>query len=315
MSFLVQNAYDHIAHVLGDQIRDIAPIDLVNEAGEYLYSMRSWGFTQGRAATLDLRASITLSSATWNPGTRTLTSVGAFSSYAFLAGDYIDTTGGTGIAKTRTEIESKTSSDSIVLATTIGSGAANDVAGEMILSASKLPDDFSELTGFTSTEGLVNTLNMTTPQQLLEMRSDEVAVARFNYWGAIVRATPAAGGPPVPILELWPDPGTNEPQWFTIFYKAKWKQQVDDTAEIQLPEQLHTLYFEILRAIASGYEKSEMGSVSARLAEVEVGPVYMAARRWDSRMQRDHGRLRGGHVRGRYRGIVRSLRTQVASPS
>jgi hypothetical protein len=66
-----------------------------------------------------------LSGATWNAGTLTLTKTGAFAGYTYAAGDSILIDGGTGITKGRYKIDSKTSNDAIVLATSIGSNTAD----------------------------------------------------------------------------------------------------------------------------------------------------------------------------------------------
>lgn len=78
---------------------------------------------------------VAVTAATWDEASLTLTKVGGFANYTWQVGDKIRITGGTGATVGDYEIASRTDDDSIVLSSSIGSGAdaQTDVAGRLFV--------------------------------------------------------------------------------------------------------------------------------------------------------------------------------------
>jgi len=111
------------------------------------------------------------------------------------------------------------------------------------------------------------------------------------------------GGMPRARLEIWPDPGSDDDDAVTIYYRAGWKTLDQDTEYVSIPTWLQTLYIQLVRAFARGYEREDVASLSARCAEVMGGPLALAAVRRDDMMQPSYGELMGGGAdlaRGRH---------------
>ena len=102
--------------------------ELSGTAGRLLMNSRQWLWSEGRSVTLRPRASISIVNGTWTDASRTLTKFGAWANYSFLSCDTINILDGTGASPGVYEIESKTSSDAIVLRTSIGAAADGQTA-------------------------------------------------------------------------------------------------------------------------------------------------------------------------------------------
>ena len=304
--------YRYTTQALGGPIsREITMRDLVDQAGEYLVGMHPWHWLDDRATTLDLRGLISVSAATTS-GT-TLTSTGAFSGYTFLSGDVIDLTAGTGVTLGTYDIASKTDANTIELETAPGDAA--DVGGRMENNSVALPLDFRSMKSISATDSLVNGLYLTTADELLRKRTNQIEVASsWNYYGTIVYA----GAPPAPLLEIWPSSTVNETDAFTMFYKAGWLRGTSDDATIYVPDWIDSLMISIVRAFALGYEEGsepDRPSMAQHLAEIAAGPLFMAAKRRDGNTQGFYGPLRGGAAQRQRHGYVPYLSTVVAAPS
>ena len=102
------------------------------------------------------------------------------------------------------------------------------------------------------------------------------------------------GGPPKARIALYPTPSTAEVAGLKLFYARTLGTATSDSYEIPVVPYCHTLYLEILRAIALGYEEHDMGTASARLMQVFGGPLFANATRRDARTQSTYGVLTGG---------------------
>lgn len=242
MTMIASEAIGHIAHAFGGAKgnsvgQGLSEIGIVNEAGEFLFSMHSWAWLVRPDAALDLVAS---------------------QAYATL------------------------------------------------------PTDFAELVAFDATNSLVNGLTMTTHERLLSMRTNGIQVVSGNYFGAIVWAE-NTDGVPVARLDLWPTPAGSETGALTVTYRRGWANVSDDADTIRIPSFMHGLFLSIVRAVTLGYTDTEEGSKAARLAEVQLGPEYMAAKRRDAGTQIHYGRITGGAAQSG--GFVTSWDYPVADPS
>ncbi len=117
-------------------------------------------------------------------------------------------------------------------------------------------------------------------------------------WG--VTTFSGGGGPPRPRIELYPTPSSREVDALKLFYCRTLGTATSDTYEIPIAEYCHALYFAILRALAKGYEEEDIGTASARLQAVLVGPLLTSTMRRDARMQSTFGVLSGGVTDSRF---------------
>lgn len=293
----------HIKHALGRGLSSQlgGPQELVNQAGNYLVSMHRWKWLERPFAQVNFTAPISFTAATWTESTKTITKVAAFAAYTFQPLDRITiTAGSTGVVLGSYEIASKTSNDVIVLAASISSTAANltGVAGTISFNYAALPSDFAELVAYDATAS-TQSFSLTTLQALLEMRASSVGFGQFAFLGAIEWAASAstAGGAPTPRLALFPTPTAFLLNALTIQYRAGWREVTDDQNQLSIPAWTETLYLQILRHFAKGYEEDDQGDLSMRLGIVTAGPLFTAAKRRDGLIQPSYGMLRGGALR------------------
>jgi hypothetical protein len=101
-----------------------------------------------------------------------------------------------------------------------------------------------------------------------------------------------------------------------VYYRRGWQACDSDNALIPIPDWMETLYLNLVRAFARGYERETEAGFDARLAAIKAGPVYMACQLRDKEMVSDYGALRGGAASG-VRGMYDHLWnfSGVANPS
>lgn len=305
------------------------PARVVNETGQYVYSMHPWKFMERPAVPLDLRADIAFTAALWTESALTLAITApalALANYTFLAGDRYQVTGGTG-AKQSTFGIASIASNTITSKETISStaGSANGVAtiaGSVIpSSALALPSDFGTLLDVSATDGLVNAVTMTDHGTLNEMRTNGVELGAWSYFAAIAYgAASAPGGSPVPRLEIYPNPSANDANGFTLFYRAGWSNIVAEgsagTTEqiIPIPEWMEFQFRQLCMAIAHGYEEKDEQPMAAWMAPALALFEPLKAR--DGLVQPSYGHTRGGVI-ARHYGMRPEgfLRSTVANPA
>jgi len=275
--------------------------ELANMAGEHLVAMHQWNWLLGREVRLRPRATIALAGATWTEATRTLALTGAFEDYDFLSADSIDIEEGTGATPGRYEVESRTSDDAIVLATSIGAAAdgQTDIGGEMRNDQIALPSDFDlqAIVGYSMTNGLTGTLEMTTPQGMLDLRSWPGLATVTSFWGLVSYVRSSAGGVPLQRLELWPSTSSTEEE-LVLFYRGGWIAPASDTDALAIPNWLNALYIEVFKAFVMGSEEPEGGTVDQRVTALRGGALYADAIRRDAQVMADLGPLANTWVEG-----------------
>ncbi len=180
-----------------------------------------------------------------------------------------------------------------------------------------LPSDFGEAIAIDATEGLVSTIRFTTFQHLLEMRTNQVNITNFEYYGAIVwnADTSAAGGSPTARIEIWPTPVTTDSDEFTFFYRAGWVYLTEDTQYIAIPAFMEPLYIQLVRAYALGYEEEDQASMMKRVDAIYASSVYRIAMEQDARIQSNYGQLMGGAASNTVYGVNKFARSVVSGPS
>lgn len=320
MALLVSHALEQMRFELGggDVPSELGSLSILNQAGHHLHSMHAWRWTVGRAGLLNLRGVLSGSTATWTAATNTLTQSGAWTNYSFLAGDEIRITDGTGATTGVYVISSRTSANAIVLEGSIASGnlATGDIQWRLDPQTIALPTDLRDIIAIQSTSlSAVGGVSLTTMGQILEMRKASASITASTglFYGAVV----FSGSPPVPILEIYPSPSDNATGAMRIFYRSRWTNVTNDTSSIDIPDFVQDLFILIARAYAGGYVRNDQASLSARLAEIAVSPVFMAAKKSDGMTQPFMGQLRNGGAQIWRRGTTPTptLANQVAPPS
>ena len=332
MVLTVQQCLSHIQHaLLGRQSEEVHGRALINEAGEALVAYHPWKWLDRGDTRLTLRGKteIPLGAAYTHAGAqpRLVASTGTFSDYTFTSGDQMtvttvgDLVGVSRLARFGIASAGAAPDDEIILTGT-GLGSANDGmsawAGEIAIPYALLPTDFMELIGYDTTNSLVNSLELTTFQHLLELRTNQIEIAAWNFWGVISWFEDQTDSNRVkPRLDIWPDPPAGTTETLSIFYKTSWPRVLTSDEEVKIPEWMEPLYIHWLRAYAKGYEDDadDQPSLNQRLISVVQGPVYMGALDRDGRIQPEYGPMRGGAVMSMPTGHNRYLRTTVAGPS
>jgi hypothetical protein len=303
MTLQVQKCIEVITHALpGEPASPVEAMEMVNQAGHWLVSIHPWEWLKGRTVDLDLRAQLSFTGASWTAATRTINSTGSFASYSFLSGDSIEVTAGTGVVVGNYEIESRTDDDNIVLATSI---LATDIAdasvgGTIDNDQVSLPSDFDfqRIEAYAASNGLVNTMNMTSRQRLLDLRAANPSVSTLSFWTVtswVLDSTTSGGAAPVQRLEFWP-PVTSDRRALRIWYTAGWRNATMDSDIVGVPNFMELFFLECVKAVAKGHEKEMEGDMASRLERLLVSPWLLQLKLRDGMSVRDRGEMQNGSM-------------------
>jgi hypothetical protein len=166
-----------------------------------------------------------------------------------------------------------------------------------------LPSDFGQAVEIRYNADALNLFRLATFAEIAELRS-ALITPPSTYHGAIVQpgqtsATAAMGSP---RLELAPTPSAAVSDALKLWYRAKWTEITYSTGNevANVPAHVETLLSELVAAVAQGYNERDAGSMSARLAEIEAGPLFQNAVTYDGMIQPDYGEIGpGAAVMGR----------------
>lgn len=164
-----------------------------------------------------------------------------------------------------------------------------------------MPGDAEEIVSLTAQAGLGWRVELTTPEQI-ELFRNAMAPALIDsvYYAALSRpwaqadgVTPLVDGTDFPAvrLELYPTPQTTSTDSIIMRYRSGWQSVTADTSndyKIPVPPYAEALLIAYCRAFAVSYEDE---GLSARLVEIDNGPLWSAAASKDGIQQRDYGRL------------------------
>lgn len=303
MTLTLQTIEAHIRNALGgDSSVEGNGRSIANQAGHYFTDMHPWR-TMERLARLNLRASVTISNWTWTESSRTLadSAVGALlANYALVQGDEFQLTAGTGATVGFYPIQTRSSANAFVLETSIGSGADGqaDIDGTITTRTIALPSDFRQLISRPRSIGSTRSLNIVSMEEVDKLRAGDSSTSDTGYAAALMwkPSAQALGGAPVPVLEVWPTPGTNANAAFSIHYRATWSDLSDDSDIAQIPSMfaMEMLYLQVVRAVALGYEEFDVATMSQRVEELKAGPLFRDACAADGSVQTSFGQQRGG---------------------
>lgn len=290
MVLFVKHLLDHMRDTLGggEFPPNLDQINVLNQAGEHLHSMHPWRWAQGRSTLLNLRGTITGTSASWTAASNTLTLASAFTDYTFVDGDEIQITAGSG-TEGFYEVASRTSANAIVLSSSISGSNQTDISFTLQPYSIDLPDDLREIIAIQGTDSVDRHITLTSLGEVLRVR-EATGPQNIHWYGAVSYV----GSPPAPILEIAPGSGSNVTGAFRLFYRSRWLTLRADSTSVDVPEFMEALTLQLVRAFARGYVREDAGSLDARLAEIHAGPIFQAAKRSDGNVQPILGKLRGG---------------------
>ena len=329
MVLTVQSCLDQIEHSLGGALStQLDPIGIINEAGQYLVDMHDWIWLDRPPVSLDFRAEIDITgTVAWNDNTHHLTPAvaGKFTSYSWLDGDSIVITGGSGTPYGRFPVIKRVSSNAIHIGWTYDAPTTPEnvtsFVAKLKTDSIALPSDFGNIIDIQPTQGLTNSFNLTDVGFINQLRTNEVAVGNFRYWGAITRGHNYDQGLETSVgqgawrLEIYPTPTATEYNALTMYYRAGWRPVENDTDTINIPQYCESLMRMIVRAFARGYEEDDVASMHARLMEIQQSPMFMNARRRDGDMQPTLGQMSGGAVAQYEKQERQYLKSSVLGPS
>lgn len=332
MALTVQSALSQIEHSLGGSLSgQLDAIGLLNEVGQYLVSMHDWMWLDRPPVSLDFRAEIDVSgTVTWHDGQHHLTkaSSGIFANYSWLDGDSIVITAGSGTPYGRFPVIGRVtgSDDAIHIGWTYDPAGGpthtvTDFAAKVKTDSIALPSDFGNIINIQPTEGLVNSFNLTDTGFINQLRTNEVAVGNFRYWGAITRGHnyshtgQESAGQGAWRLEIYPTPTVTKYNALTMYYRAGWRTITEDMAFIPIPDYCETLFRQLMRSFARGYEEDDVGSLHLRLAEIEKSPIFLHAKQRDGNIQNTLGQMAGGAAAQQSRNYNEYLKTTVIGPN
>lgn len=298
MALTANAALDFIRHTLGASSQ-LDARTIVNQAGRHLVSMHAWRWLQRPDYLLDELAPLSITGATWTESTKTLTKVAGFTGYTFRGGDRWNNTAGTGATTGSYRIASRVSADAITLEQSIGAAAngQTNIAGNIVFPYIQLPPDFRELIDLTATVGLLQNVQLTTLSELLSFRTHAVPVSNFvRYVAVSYQHAGGSGGAPTPRLEVYPTPTVALAGGLTLFYRAGWTDISDDSDVISVPPWMELLFLQVLGAVARGFEEEDQASMTARVTELRVGALFLAAVRDDADLEPSLGPIQGGSV-------------------
>ena len=173
-----------------------------------------------------------------------------------------------------------------------------------------LPGDAEEIISLTCRAGLGWRVEMTSPENMEMLRTSAFpSLSTGSYYAAMARPWAQAGtstplidgsGMPSVRLELFPTPNVTSSDALIIRYRGSWvpvsgesSSMTADVYQIPVPAYAEALLIAYARAFGLAYEDE---GLSARLIEIDQGPLFNAAAIKDGIQQRDYGRLLSNRV-------------------
>lgn len=338
MTLLVSDAIAHIRHTLASEdVPSIGAYRILNDAGQYMVNMHNWSWCEGAQQTLslfkdqeyvwlpeDFREIVAVQTTNGlNSGFRLTTqerllqlrALSVSNSFEYHAAVVHAPRGAAAGAKLTlsgvSNTDNITISDAynpvtrITFASTIGSGEDNTGSQRYVLigssdtvTASSLAaaiNDAPNLYLRASASGAVVTLT----HQRLGTRGNSMSVTPAG--GSVTVELDDTGvdsGPVRARLDLWPTPTQDDIDRLYVYYRRGWQACDSDNALIPIPDWMETLYIDLVRAFARGYERESEAGFDARVAQIKAGPIYMAAQLRDKEMVQHLGPMQGGAVTG-----------------
>lgn len=334
MALTAREALDHVRHALSsDKMPSIGGLRILNDAGEYLVSMHPWRWLEGEQVSLSLlpdqpyvwlpenvhsinalvsadtiNANVTLTTAQEIARRRASTINTSFHYWAALVYapqgrkkrlNYEFTDG----HNTAEYLQISDSGRVVTFRYTSGTDTENDKYN--------LGDASSEKNCAIKTVKAINDAGLMCRAEYSSALGEGGFFIESRYEGrddsddwAVTETIPdlvldstingTQGGPPMPRLDLWPTPATNEQDAFVAYYRRGWTPIRNDDDAINVPTWCEALYLQLVRNVALGYERDAEGDVGMRLNNVRNTTLFADTRRRDSLTQQDFGPMQNG---------------------
>lgn len=335
MTLLVSDAIAHIRHTLASEdVPSIGAYRILNDAGQYMVNMHNWSWCEGAQQTLsltkdqdyvwlpeDFREIIAVQPTNGlNAGFRLTTQERLLQLRSLAVANSFEFNGAVvhaprGAAATATmEVGTLVNGTSVTINDAYNPGTT--INFQTTVGATDVDDGFVRYMAIGSTAAASATTLATAinnaPNLYLRASVSGTTVTlthqregtRGNSLALIVPAaitkqqldTGVDAGPVRARLDLWPTPSQDEVDRLYIYYRRGWQACESDNALIPIPDWMETLYINLVRAFARGYERESEAGFDARVAAIKQGPVYAAAQLRDKEMVQHLGPMRGGAV-------------------
>jgi hypothetical protein len=287
------------AELAGPLASEFAGFDLVNGAARLMESLFEWRYLKKTARSISLRANVTGTGATFTAATGQLASIptGGFANYTLVPGDHIELFDGETLLG-RFNVRSQSGDDAIIID---APGLTSDITATVNFTLDcariALPTDVHRL--IQVDRGRPNS-GGAFPTTLEEIQSlDESYITGSSYvtgytfeWG-----TATAKSIPVPVLRVWPPSLADDVDAMSCVYLRAWPTVDNEDDILAFPEHMNTLFLEICRAYARGYE--DQARLDVAVQGIKDGTIYHAATKYESGGMRTLGKPRNGAVRHR----------------
>jgi hypothetical protein len=286
-------------------------LGIINEAGRHFANMHPWSFYEDGQAYLDRRAKVTLTDGIWTDASLKFTSatVSTAGTYVFVTGDYVQVTS-TGDTSTAVlgyyEIANQIAAgigNYQMIDDTLATGDETVIAATIHTNTVALPSDFKHILALTTSDGLSDSIRETTVDHIIQARAHSFADTQDTLYALTYKRDRTAltvgaagdkGGAPVPVLDIWPTPTSNETAAYLLYYRRQWADVSGSSDFISIPDWMQPLYLQVLQAFALGIEEHDVAVVDRRLAEIEAGSTFKKAVHTDGLGQQVFGPLRHG---------------------
>lgn len=157
-----------------------------------------------------------------------------------------------------------------------------------------LPDDFGSILGLEVNGGIAQNWKRVDTATFLRIESGVWTQSGWGYYSILENPTSTDGTAPGPRMALWPAPTTSDSSFASLRYQRLWTELSDNGDTVQIPQFAETLYLQLVRAFARGYEEEDTASLDQRLSQIHLGAVFMSARKQDGKTSWYYGRLKNG---------------------
>lgn len=177
-----------------------------------------------------------------------------------------------------------------------------------------LPTDVRTIVSLQPVDGLNLCLHRSSPDDLGRI-SSRLPVTGWTYWYA--PGTRELAGEPRAVLDIVPTPTETSVGAASLSYNRKWRRAERDDSTLFVPDWMHHVVIDMVRAVAAGYVSKGGLPMQAHVAMVLDGHSFQRATEVDASMVADEGTIRGTAVFGRQslgRGDLFLSGVEIADP-
>ena len=287
------------AELAGPLASEFAGFDLVNGAGRLMESLFEWRYLKKTARTMTLRANVLGSLATYtaSSGTLSLTGSGVFADYALVPGDYVEMFDGETLLG-RFDVVTRVGDDSITIdAPSLTTDITATVSFTVDCARIGLPSDVDRISRVYRGRPNSGGAFISTMDELQELEESYITGSSYITGYTFEWGTATAKSVPVPVLRVWPPKTAEEVDALSCIYLRAWPTVDNEDDVLPFPPFMDTLFIEICRAYAVGYEDQVRLDVAVQA--IKQGVVFQAATNYDTGGMRSLGKPSGGAVRRR----------------